>query len=128
MIGAAFLSSGLAFWMIILGNAMAQGVFGVLSSVTWPRFFGIKNLGAISGFAVSWTVAGSAVGPFLFSSSKWLTTSYFSAFIICAIIGITLLVMATKADNASEKMVEDEDSLEIKKIITTKYISNDDLQ
>ncbi len=103
MIGAAFLSQGITFWMIILGNSMAQGVFGVLSSVTWPRFFGIKHLGAISGFAISWTVAGSAVGPLLFSYSKNLTSSYFGAFLICAIIGIVLLVMSTKADNASEK-------------------------
>ena len=103
MIGAAFLKQGLTFWMIILGNSMAQGVFGILSSVTWPRFFGIKHLGAISGFAVSWVVAGSAIGPLLFSYSKNITSSYFSAFIICAIIAIALLIMAAKADNASEK-------------------------
>ncbi len=107
MTGAAFLSNGLTLWMVILGNSMAQGVFGVLSSVTWPRFFGIKNLGAISGFAVSWTVAGSAIGPLLFSYSKNFTNSYFGAFFICAFVGIVLLLMAIKADNTSEKMMEE---------------------
>jgi MFS transporter, OFA family, oxalate/formate antiporter len=53
-----------------------SGMYGILSAVTWPRFFGVKHLGAISGYAMSWMVIGSAVGPFIFSVSYRMTGHY----------------------------------------------------
>lgn len=108
MFATLVLSAGLVFWMVIIGNSLSQGVFGVLSSIVWPRFFGIKHLGAISGFASSLGVAGSAVGPLLFSYSKSFTGSYFSAITFCVLLGIVLIVLAFKADNASENIGENE--------------------
>lgn len=102
-IAASMLNSGGVIVLIIIGNSMAQGVFGILTSVTWPRFFGTKHLGAISGFASSWIVAGSAVGPLLFSYSKEFFGSYSAGILICGSICAILLVLSFKADNASEK-------------------------
>lgn len=55
--------------MIIVGNGIGGGTFGLLAAVTWPRFFGRAHLGAISGFQMSWAVGFSAGGPFLFGLS-----------------------------------------------------------
>jgi len=53
--------------LLIFGMGMAGGTFGVLNALTWPKLYGREHLGAISGMAMSFIVAGSAVGPWLFS-------------------------------------------------------------
>ena len=40
-----------AYWMIICGNGVVWGLYTVLIGVTWPRFYGLRHLGAISGFS-----------------------------------------------------------------------------
>jgi len=91
--------SSLAYWMIIGGNGVVWGLYTVLIGVTWPRFYGLKNLGAISGFSLSWTVIGSALGPYMFSVSMDLTGSYDLVAWICLAISIILVALAFKADN-----------------------------
>ncbi len=59
--------SGQVLILMIIGNGIASGLMGVISSVTWPKLYGRDHLGAISGFAMSFMVAGSAIGPWLFS-------------------------------------------------------------
>jgi predicted MFS family arabinose efflux permease len=76
----------------------------VLIGVTWPRFFGLKNLGAISGFSMSWTVIGSALGPFLFSLSYAHAGNYKSIGWICLTVSIALLMLAFKANNPNERL------------------------
>jgi MFS transporter, OFA family, oxalate/formate antiporter len=88
-------------WMLIVGNGIMSGMYGVLSAVTWPRFFGVKHLGAISGYAMSWMVIGSALGPFMFSLSFRLTGQYNLAAWICIFIAIVLLVLGLRADNVN---------------------------
>lgn len=51
---------------IIVGMGLSSGFFGTLTAVTWPKLYGRKHLGAISGFAMSFIVAGSAIGPYIF--------------------------------------------------------------
>lgn len=53
--------------VMILGMGVAGGLMGVITSVTWPKLYGREHLGAISGLAMSFMVAGSALGPWLFS-------------------------------------------------------------
>lgn len=89
----------LAYWMIIGGNGIVWGLYTVLIGVTWPRFYGLKHLGAISGFSLSWTVIGSALGPYMFSQSMALTGSYDLVAWICLAIAVFLVVLAFKADN-----------------------------
>ena len=91
--------SSLGYWMIIGGNGVVWGLYTVLIGVTWPRFYGLKNLGAISGFSLSWTVIGSALGPYMFSLSMDLTGSYDLVAWICLAIAVFLVALAFKADN-----------------------------
>ncbi len=91
--------NSLGYWMIIGGNGVVWGLYTVLIGVTWPRFYGLKNLGAISGFSLSWTVIGSALGPYMFSVSMDLTGGYDLVAWICLAISVFLVVLAFKADN-----------------------------
>jgi len=97
-----FLDLSVSFrWLLIAGNGILNGMFGVLSAVTWPRFFGLKHLGAISGYAMGWMVVGSAVGPFMFSLSYRATGQYDLATGVCIIAAITLFVLGFKAENVN---------------------------
>ena len=92
----------IAYWLVIAGNGIVWGFYTVLIGVTWPRFFGLKNLGAISGFSMSWTVTGSALGPYLFSLSFDRTGNYRLVAWVCVAISVILLALAFRADNPSE--------------------------
>ena len=61
---------------LLVSYGIANGMFSMLSVVTWAKLFGRKHLGAISGFAMSILVAGSAIGPWLFSVGSTFTGSY----------------------------------------------------
>jgi sugar phosphate permease len=90
--GVVFLSPGLPIYLAIAGMGLSQGMMGITSNITWPRYFGRLHLGAVSGFAMALTVAGSAVGPYLYSLSLDLTGSYAVAAGICAAIAAALLI------------------------------------
>lgn len=62
MISLAFLAKPGAYYFLILGNGLMGGMFSLLASVVWPRFYGRENLGAISGFSMSLIVFFSAIG------------------------------------------------------------------
>ncbi len=84
MIGGAFIASiGLMLiqhaagtYLLIVGLGVTGGLFAVINAIAWPRFYGRKHLGAISGKAMSMVVMASAVGPYLFSLAKTYTSSY----------------------------------------------------
>ncbi|MBI9070922.1 MAG: MFS transporter [Melioribacteraceae bacterium] len=103
MIGLSMLSAGFPVYLIILGNGIGGGLFGVVHSVTWPRYFGTLHLGAISGFASSWVVAGSAIGPYMFSYIKDFSGSYQIGGIVCFIATFILFILSFKADNVNLK-------------------------
>lgn len=65
--------------LLIISFGIGGGLFGMLNIVTWPKLYGRKHYGAISGFAMAIIVASSAIGPWLFSLSKKFTTSYSAA-------------------------------------------------
>jgi sugar phosphate permease len=97
-VSIAALAPGLPVVGLILGQGLMQGVFGILSNITWPRFFGRAHLGAISGFAMSLNVAGTAVGPYVFSFGRDLSGGYGGAALVCAAVAVALLVAVTRAD------------------------------
>jgi len=84
------LRPGASFVLLIVGQGMIQGMFGIIQSITWPRFFGRAHLGAIAGFVSALAVAGSAVGPYLFSLAKSSTGSYAPAALVCLVGGVLL--------------------------------------
>ena len=92
----------MAYFILIAGNGMMSGLFSVLNTVTWPRFFGIKHLGAISGYSMSWTVIASALGPYLFSLSLKYTGIYTSGILFCVFVATLLLFLGLKANNVEE--------------------------
>jgi MFS transporter, OFA family, oxalate/formate antiporter len=87
--------------LMIAGNGIMNGMFGVLSAVVWPRFFGVKYLGAISGYAMSYMVIGSALGPVMFSLSFRYTGQYDVAAMVCIAIALFLFIFGFKADNVN---------------------------
>jgi cyanate permease len=92
--GLVLLAPGLPVVAIIAGNGILGGIFGLLSSITWPKFFGQTHLGAISGFAMGFLVAGSAVGPYAFSLSFSWTGGYAAAAVVCLVAALVLMIFA----------------------------------
>lgn len=97
-----FAGSSFAYYLLIAGNGIVWGLYAVLIGVTWPRFYGLKHLGAISGYSLSWTVIGSALGPYFFSLSIKYTGNYAMAGLLCVVLSVALFVLALKADNPAE--------------------------
>ena len=96
--GIIFLSAELPVLIVIAGLGINQGLFGVTGNVAWARFFGRKHLGAVSGFSTAWIVAGSAVGPYLFSIAFEGTGSYTIAAAVSLAVLTALFIAAWKAD------------------------------
>lgn len=94
----SFLAPGPALVFVVLGMGLMQGMFGIISGVTWPRFYGRQHLGAISGFSTSIVVAGTAVGPYLFSVVHDQFGSYRAATVLCAVAALILLAASPRAD------------------------------
>jgi sugar phosphate permease len=97
-VSIAVLSPGAAVVGVIVGHGLMQGMFGILSNITWPRFFGRAHLGAISGFATALLVAGTAIGPYVFSFGRDLVGSYAAPALLCTGVAAVLLVLAPRAD------------------------------
>ncbi|MCW3807029.1 MFS transporter [Plebeiibacterium marinum] len=98
-IGLALLSSGMGFYLLIGGVGIMSGLYAVLSSVTWPRFFGRKHLGAISGVNMQMIVFSSALGPYMFSLSYKLFDSY-APIALAGLLGLVVIAIGSlKADN-----------------------------
>ncbi|MCK5672478.1 MAG: MFS transporter, partial [Spirochaetales bacterium] len=94
LIAIIFLSPGVPVILLIAGMGIANGAFVVLMSIAWINTFGKKHLGAISGYAMGWTVAGSAIGPFLFSALRDLSGDYDLAAFITIIVTVVLLLFS----------------------------------
>ncbi len=105
--GLAFLGKfEYAYHLLITGTGIVSGLFAVLASVTWPRFYGTRHLGAISSQAVMMTVFASAIGPILFSSSLTFTGSYELAVWICFGIFTVITLAGLWAHNPQIKIPE----------------------
>jgi hypothetical protein len=74
--GLLYLSSDYGFYMLIIGLGAFAGLFGVVNAVTWPKYYGRKYLGSITGKVTSFLVVASAIAPSLFSYFFTLSGSY----------------------------------------------------
>jgi OFA family oxalate/formate antiporter-like MFS transporter len=93
-----YLSTPATVLLLIIGNGINGGMFGIVVNVPWPRFYGTKNLGRISGFAAGWAVAGSAVGPYLFSLALDTFGGYGAVSILAAAVAVAVLFLAPFAN------------------------------
>lgn len=94
----------------VIGNGVAQGGFVSLAGIVWPRFFGRRALGAISGLHMSAMVIASAIGPLLFGGSAQLTGSYGPVLMLCLGIPAVLAMASLWADNPQRKLAGQEDA------------------
>ncbi|MFV0290856.1 MAG: MFS transporter [Mangrovibacterium sp.] len=98
----ALLGSQGAYIGLILTYGVSTGLYSLLISIAWPRFFGRENLGAISGFSMSLVVFLSAIGPILFSSSLSYLGSYGYAAMVCVLVCVLAFVLALRTVNPQE--------------------------
>lgn len=75
-LGMLMLSSTIGVYMLIAGIGIMGGLFTVINSVTWPKYYGRKYLGAITGKIMSFLVVSSAIAPSLFSYCYTTLGSY----------------------------------------------------
>ena len=83
--------------IVIICFGVQGGLWGCLSLVTWPRFYGRKHLGAISGLFMSCQVFASAIGPPIFGASEYFTGNYHNAAWVMAMLNMVLLIGSFRA-------------------------------
>ncbi|WP_248722917.1 nitrate/nitrite transporter [Seonamhaeicola sp. ML3] len=97
--GLLFLSNTFGVYMLIGGLGVLGGLFAVVNAVTWPRYYGRKYLGAITGKVMSFLVIASAIAPTIFSYCFTNMGSYrFIAFVNIGFL-LVLLLGAFKVKN-----------------------------
>ena len=103
-LGLFLLAPGWTKWLMIVGNGVCAGCWGVLMAVTWPRFFGREHLGAISGFFMALIVFASAIGPWMMSLSLDLTGAYGPAVILCSGVSLVFFFFALRVENPQKAL------------------------
>ena len=83
--------------IVIICFGVQGGVWGCLSLVTWPRFYGRKHLGAISGLFMSCQVFASAIGPPTFGASEYFTGNYHNVAWAMVVLNMVLLIGSFRA-------------------------------
>ncbi|WP_319502818.1 MFS transporter [uncultured Draconibacterium sp.] len=103
LIALANINTGFYYYAFIIGSAIPSGMYNVLLSVTWPRFYGREHLGKITGFVMAIIVFFSALGPIFFSLSHSHLGSY--SYAIYSLLGIILVISAIsfKAHNPQDR-------------------------
>ena len=101
--GLIFLKPGWPIAFIIVGNGFSNGLFGLLMSVTWPRYYGREHLGAISGLCMTFIVIASAIGPVFFSGILRTTGTYTPAYLICLLTTLIIVVASPFARNPQRR-------------------------
>lgn len=98
MLVVPFIQSGnIFYYTFIFCLAINTFFFGIFMTITWPRLFGTKHLGEISGMAMGVVVTTSAVGPLIMSLSNRFTGSYMLAFYLCALLGFIIFILSFTA-------------------------------
>ncbi len=103
VLGLIQLRSSWGVAAFIAGNGMCGGFFVSLSGLVWPRFFGRRSLGAISGVGMSSMVIASGLGPLMFSLSQRFLGSYGPILWLSGLVPGTLLVASFWADNPQRR-------------------------
>jgi len=97
-----------AIVVLILGLGIAGGSFAPIMGTVWARFFGRRELGAISGFNMSTIVIASAFGPTLFSLSFDYLGGYRPAIFFGLLCAVALMVSGWFAENPQRALQNEE--------------------
>ncbi len=92
--GVLHLQHDWGYYLLIISFGTTSGLWGVLSNLTFVRFFGRLHLGEISGINMTLTVIGSAIGPVMFSLSNDWNQSYDIAIWANIVLVALLLIIA----------------------------------
>ena len=106
VLGMLYLDHPAGILAYVIGSGIAGGGFVSLSGIVFPRFYGRKHLGAISGVNMSSTVIASGLGPLLYAACNDLTNSYRLILIGSAYIPAALALLSLRADNPQIKLTE----------------------
>ncbi len=90
IVGLAYLDSAAGRTLFFIGHGASGGLFAVLTTVTFPKFFGRAHLGAISGINMTIMVFASALGPYLFSAGFDYFGSYRAVTLACLVMPVTI--------------------------------------
>lgn len=102
--GLILMPSPLGLGMFVVGGGISWGCFGTLMAVVYPRYFGRRHLGKISGWSMMALVLSSAVAPLLWSLSQGLTGAYAPAnWALAGACGLMLL-LSVRADNPQRRL------------------------
>lgn len=98
-VGLIGMGHGWGLYVLVAGQGIAGGMFSVLNAVAWPRLFGRKYIGTISGKAMSMIVFASALAPVAFSLSYTQLGAY--AYVAIPSLGFVLYlaIASIKANN-----------------------------
>lgn len=105
-VGLALLSLPVGPVMTIAGFGVAGGLFGCLVGVTYPRFFGLLHLGAISGQNMSVMVLMSALGPIIFAVSQSISGSFMPGILLCVVLPVITLMATFPSGNPQDRYVD----------------------
>lgn len=98
-VGLIGMGHGWGLYVLVAGQGIAGGMFSVLNAVAWPRLFGRKYIGTISGKAMSMILFASALAPVAFSLSYTQLGAY--AYVAIPSLGFVLYlaIASIKANN-----------------------------
>jgi len=99
VLGVIYLDTELGVISYIVGNGIAGGGFACLTGIVWPRFYGRRWLGSVSGMSMSSMVIASGIGPLVFGASLALYDTYMPILWICSSLPALLLIGSSWADN-----------------------------
>ena len=102
-VGLAKLDTGWGVWAYVLGNGITGGAFTNLSGIVWPRFYGRKWLGAISGICMSSMVIASGIGPLLFGICEQWLGAYEPILVGSIFVPAVLAILSLRADNPQRR-------------------------
>ena len=95
--GMLYLHETIGRILVMIGYGIQGGVWGCLSVVTWPRFYGRKHLGAISGLFMGVVIFASAIGPAFYGISQQITGNYNTSAWVAVLMNLLIFVGAFKA-------------------------------
>ena len=98
-LGLFDISTGAGKTLFITGYGISTGIFGLLVTIVWPRYYGRTHLGAITGMVSSILVFSSALGPFLFSALHDASGSFRSVTTVAVVVSGLLFVPTLRVRN-----------------------------